>query len=80
MMDSSIETAAEKNFGISNFLSSNRKLEDLKAEFIESKPKHNLTSDFGVKSPSHDIWLSASNENRKGPQLLEDGISREKVC
>ena len=37
------------------------------------------TTDFGVKIPSQDFWLSASTGDRVGPQLLEDSIGREKA-
>lgn len=58
---------------------SNSKLDDLEKDMLKPSSKNNLTSDFGVKNPSHDIWLSASTQARQGPQLLEDGFSREKV-
>lgn len=58
---------------------SNKKLNDIEKEIVESSSNSNLTSDFGVKNPSHDIWLSASTKTRQGPQLLEDGFAREKV-
>lgn len=59
--------------------SSNDKLEALEREIVEPSSKDKLTSDFGVKNPTHDIWLSASTSTRQGPQLLEDGFAREKV-
>lgn len=61
-------------------LSSDKKAADLKKEFRVPRPDAHLTSDFGVKQDSHDIWLSASTGDRKGPALLEDNHGREKAC
>jgi catalase len=58
---------------------SNKKVADMKPEFREQSSFDLLTSDFGVKSTSHDTWLSASTGDRTGPALLEDGFGREKV-
>lgn len=41
---------------------------------------HRITSDYGVKQNDTDHWLSASTEDKQGPQLLEDPFGREKVC
>jgi hypothetical protein len=60
-------------------MSSNKKVADMKAETRQLSSKHPLTSDTGVKQPTHDIWLSASTGDRQGPQLLEDNFAREKV-
>ncbi|POS88442.1 catalase-domain-containing protein, partial [Erysiphe pulchra] len=57
----------------------NKKLKDIERETVVPSSKNHLSSDFGVKNPSHDIWLSASTETRQGPQLLEDGFAREKI-
>ncbi len=60
-------------------VSSNKKLSDLKANTRQPTEKDFLTSDFGVKENSHDIWLHASTGDRQGPALLEDNFGREKV-
>jgi catalase len=64
---------------ITGAMQSNQKAVDMKHEIHEPTSSEPLTSDFGVKSTSHDIWLSASTGDRKGPQLLEDNFGREKV-
>jgi catalase len=64
---------------ISNVMESNKKVAQLKHEFRIPDRTANLTSDFGVKEPTHDLWLSASTEERKGPLLLEDNLAREKA-
>ncbi|CCU76374.1 catalase A [Blumeria hordei DH14] len=80
-MSSVISTAAQKvQDAISNPTDSNEKTADLKKDIVESPTSEDvLSSDFGVKAKSHDISLSVSTEDRKGPQLLEDGFSREKI-
>ncbi|PMD47036.1 catalase-domain-containing protein [Hyaloscypha variabilis F] len=60
-------------------MQSNQKAANMKHEIHEPTSSDPLTSDFGVKSTSHDIWLSASTGDRKGPQLLEDNFAREKI-
>ena len=65
---------------ISGALSSNKKAADLKREMREPLSDTKLTSDFGVREHNHDVWLSASTGDRKGPALLEDNFGREKVC
>ncbi|KAI1005665.1 Catalase-1 [Podosphaera aphanis] len=64
---------------IPSAMTPNQKLSDLKKEKIEPTSKDELTSDYGVKNPSHDIWLSVSTKERQGPQLVEDGFAREKI-
>jgi catalase len=64
---------------ISGAMSSNKKLTEMKNDVRVIGPDHHLTSDFGVKSNTHDNWLSASTADRQGPQLLEDNFGREKV-
>ncbi|EPQ62743.1 BgtA-21263 [Blumeria graminis f. sp. tritici] len=80
-MSSVLSSTAQKVQNIiSNPIDSNEKAADLKQDIVESPtPGDVLSSDFGVKAKSHDIWLSISTEDRKGPQLLEDGFSREKI-
>lgn len=51
----------------------------MKNDIVPMTSSAHVTSDFGVKIPSHDIWLSASTGDRQGPQLLEDNFGREKV-
>lgn len=64
---------------IATAMQSNAKVADLKPEMREPSSSDHLTSDFGVKSTNHDVWLSASTGDRKGPLLLEDNFGREKV-
>ena len=64
---------------LSGAMSSNKKIADMKPDYHWVTSKDLLTSDTGVREPSHDIWLSASTGDRKGPQLLEDNFAREKV-
>ena len=64
---------------VTTAMDSNNKTADMKSDIVEPTSSDFLTSDFGVKSTSHDIWLSASTGDRKGPQLLEDNFGREKV-
>ena len=61
-------------------LAGNKKVADVKKDFVEQTNKTKLTSDFGVKEPDTDNWLSASTNGRQGPLLLEDNFAREKVC
>lgn len=72
-------TMREAGEAVSGALSSNKKLSDLRKDTTEPDNKTHLTSDFGVKGPTHDIWLSASSGDKQGPQLLEDSFGREKV-
>lgn len=60
-------------------MESNTKTADMKPEIREPSSSVPLTSDFGVKSTNHDIWLKASTGDRTGPALLEDNFGREKV-
>jgi len=64
---------------ISGAVSTNKKITDMKRDVRKLSSSSPLTSDFGVKQNSHDIWLSASTADRKGPQLLEDNMAREKI-
>lgn len=61
-------------------LAGNKKVADIKKDLVEQTDKMKLTSDFGVKEPDTDNWLSASTNGRQGPLLLEDNFAREKVC
>ena len=72
-------TAQKAGEAISGAFSSNKKTNDLKANIHEPTSDHRITSDYGVKQNNTDVWLSASTEDRKGPQLLEDHFAREKV-
>ncbi|KAE8450987.1 catalase A [Mollisiaceae sp. DMI_Dod_QoI] len=60
-------------------MSSNKKLADMKKNEYEPSPEDRLTSDYGVKEPTHDNWLHASTGDRQGPALLEDSFGREKI-
>jgi catalase len=64
---------------VTTAMESNKKTADMKPEIREPSSSDRLTSDYGVKSTTHDIWLSASTGDRKGPALLEDNFGREKV-
>jgi catalase len=64
---------------VTGAMASNKKSADMAPEVREPSSSDPLTSDFGVKQITHDIWLSASTGDRKGPQLLEDNFGREKV-
>lgn len=55
------------------------KIADLSKDTKEPTDKTELTSDYGVKLPDPEHWLSVSSEDRQGPSLIEDPFSREKV-
>lgn len=76
VLSSTVEKASD---ALSGAMSSNKKLADMKRNVVEQSPNHNMTSDYGVKQHNTDIWLSASTDDRQGPQLLEDSFAREKV-
>lgn len=79
-MQSALGGAVQKaGEAISGVMSSNKKITEMKNDIHVQTDSDPLTSDFGVKNPSHDIWLSASTKDRQGPQLLEDNFGREKV-
>lgn len=71
-------TVGKADDALSEAMSTNKKLADMKRNAIETSPKQNVTSDYGVKQHNTDIWLSASTDERQGPQLLEDSFGREK--
>lgn len=64
---------------VSHAMSTNKKVSDMKSDIREPTTSDRLASDFGVKNGNTDVWLSASTEEYKGPALLEDNFSREKV-
>lgn len=72
-------TAQKAGEAISGAISPNKKVQDLKQDIQEQSSNGRLTSDYGVKQNNTDVWLSASTEDRQGPQLLEDHFAREKV-
>lgn len=55
------------------------KITDLAKDTKEPTDKTHLTTDYGVKLPDPEHWLSISSEDRQGPSLIEDPFSREKV-
>lgn len=62
-----------------NPLVSNKKVADLKKDTAHPGSDDRITSDWGTRQKNTDVTLSASTNERKGPQLLEDGFAREKV-
>lgn len=63
-----------------NGSNSNAKLADLAKDTVNAEDSNaRITTDFGVKISNTDDWLTASTEERQGPQLLEDFHGREKV-
>lgn len=80
-MQSALGGAVQKaGEAITGAMSSNKKIGEMKNDMHHQNASDPLTSDFGVKNPSHDNWLSASTADRQGPALLEDNFGREKVC
>lgn len=73
-------TVQKAGEAISGAMSSNKKLADMKRNEIDQSSSDRLTTDFGVRQPTHDNWLHASTGDRQGPALLEDNFGREKVC
>lgn len=55
------------------------KIADLSRDTIEPTKDTRLTSDFGVREPNTDHWLTVTNDQHTGPALLEDTFAREKV-
>ena len=79
-MQSVIEDTMQKaSEAISGAMSSNKKIADMKSEMRHLSSRDPVTTDTGVKQPTHDNWLSASTGDRQGPLLLEDNFAREKV-
>lgn len=76
IIGSTVQKAGE---AVSSAVSSNKKTADMQPEMREPNTKESLTSDFGVKSGTHDNWLSASNGDRPGPLLLEYNFGRKKI-
>jgi catalase len=76
VLGGTIQKAGE---AVSHAMPSNKKIADMKSDIREPTSSDRIASDFGVRSGNTDIWLSASTENYKGPQLLEDNFAREKV-
>jgi catalase len=72
-------TVQKAGEAVSGAMESNKKISDLQHEYRTPKDSTVLTSDTGVKEPTHDIWLSASTGDRQGPQLLEDNFARQKL-
>ncbi|SRR6266536_3495968 len=64
---------------IKGTMTANKKIADMNSEMRIPTITHHLSSEWGVKQNSHDIWLQASTGDRQGPLLLEDNHAREKV-
>ncbi|KAF3769698.1 hypothetical protein M406DRAFT_105038 [Cryphonectria parasitica EP155] len=75
LIPDSLQQAAQKVIMGSN----GDKIADLGKNTIEPGKDTHLTSDWGVKQPNADHWLSISNDQHTGPSLLEDPFSREKI-
>jgi len=79
-MQTALGGAAHKaSEAISGAMTSNKKVTEMKKHHEPPSERIHLTTDTGYKAPSHDLWLSASTGDNKGPALLEDNIAREKV-
>lgn len=76
VLEGTMQKAGE---AVTGAMSSNKKVANMQYETREPTSKTHLTSDFGVKEPSHDEWLSATTGDKQGPLLLEDNFAREKV-
>ena len=74
-------TIQKAGSAITTAMESNKKIAEMKnpSGFREMGSKIPLTTDTGVRQPTHDEWLSASTGDRLGPLLLEDNFAREKV-
>ncbi len=72
-------TMQKASEAIDGAMSSNKKLADMKPETREPSKTIPLTTDTGVREPTHDEWLSATTGDRQGPMLLEDNYAREKI-
>ena len=79
-MASSISSGLQKVVDMSG-AQTNAKLADLAKDTYNFSEDRNarITTDFGTKISNTDDWLTASNEDRLGPSLLEDFHGREKV-
>jgi catalase len=78
-MQAVVQGTIQKAGEATGVMSSNKKVEDMKGRMRPLNAKDPVTSDWGVKQSNHDISLSASTAERKGPVLLEDNFGREKV-
>jgi catalase len=78
-MQAALDSVQKTGAAVADAMASNKKTTDMKQNIREPSANIHLTSDFGVKQTTHDISLSASTGDRKGPALLEDNFSREKV-
>lgn len=56
------------------------KLHQMQADTVKPTEKTPMSTDWGVKQSNADSWLRVNHEDQTGPMLLEDGISRQKVC
>lgn len=64
---------------VSGAMSSNKKIANMKHDYRQISSEQPLTSEMGVREPTHDNWLSATTGDRQGPALLEDNFAREKA-
>lgn len=78
-MQSVVQGTIHKASEATGIMPSNKKIEDIEGKMRPLTSKDPVTSDWGVKQNNHDISLSASTAQRKGPVLLEDNYGREKV-
>lgn len=60
--------------------SKNKKMVDLEPSTANVHTKQSITTDHGTRVSNADNWLKSVDGKRAGPSLLEDQISREKVC
>ncbi len=73
------EAIAEAMTATGTMTNDSKKVKCLREHFVNQTENDVLTSETGVRQPTHDNWLSASTKDRQGPALLEDNFAREKV-
>ena len=79
-MQPALHGAAQKaGEAISGAMAGDKKAAEMEHDIRVPTSSTHFTSDFGVKNPTYDNWLSASTGDRQGPALLEDKFGREKV-
>lgn len=65
---------------IQNTASKDKKMVDLERSTADVHTNQPITTDHGTRVSNTDNWLKSVDGKRTGPSLLEDQISREKVC